>query len=142
MCVATQEQNSTSMRLLLVAGRLVGAGAAADGREELVRMDDRADGLDPVVDDVYADEVDQATFAVDSDPGSLGMPASGPVSVLRSDGFVYFEPGVFGGVCVFCGRVFCGSVPGGRVPGGTSVELAGAAIGGVLPSWLYVTLHV
>jgi hypothetical protein len=31
---------------------------------------------------------------------------------------------------------FGGSVPGGCVPGGTSVELGGAVIGGVLPSWL------
>jgi hypothetical protein len=29
-----------------------------------------------------------------------------------------------------------GSNPGGTVPAGTSVELGGAAIGGVLPSWL------
>ena len=43
---------------------------------------------------------------------------------------------------MFCPDVFGGSVPGGRVPGGTSVELTGAVIGGVLPSWLYVTLHV
>jgi len=60
----------------------------------------------------------------------------------RSDAFVYFETGLVGGVCMFCGSVPGGRVPGGRVPGGTSVELAGAVIGGVLPSWLYVTLHV
>jgi len=54
---------------------------------------------------------------------------------ISGDEFVYFVTGVFGAVCVLSGCVFCG-VPGGRVPGGTSVELGGAVIGGVLPSWL------
>src|SRR5262249_23563450 len=72
----------------------------------------------------------------DRDPGSLGMVASGPGLMLRSNECVYFETGLFGVVCVFCVRMFCGSVPGGRVPGGTSIELGGAVIGGVLPSWL------
>ena len=66
---------------------------------------------------------------------------------ISGDEFVYFVTGVFGAVCVLSGCVFCGSVPGGRVPGGrvpggTSVELVGGVIGGVLPSWLYVTLQV
>lgn len=59
------------------------------------------------------------------------MVVSGPGLVFCSDGFVYLEAGVFGAVCVFCG-----CVPGGSVPGGTSVELGGAVMGGVLPSWL------
>ena len=54
------------------------------------------------------------------------------MAALGSDELVYFEEGLLGGLCMF----------GGSVPGGTSVELAGAVIGGVLPSWLYVMLQV
>ena len=62
--------------------------------------------------------------------------------MLPSNGFVYFESGPFGVVCMPCVRLFGGGIPGGTVPGGTSLELDGAVMGGVLPSWLYVTLHV
>lgn len=68
------------------------------------------------------------------------MPAA-PGFVLRNDGFVYFESGNLE-ARVFCPGVLGGSVPGGSVPGETSVELGGAVMGGVLPSWLYVVLHV
>src|SRR5262249_55169630 len=68
--------------------------------------------------------------------GVAGLVVSGPGLVFCSDRSVYLEAGPFGVVCVFGGRMICGSVPGGSVPGGTSVELAGAVIGGVLPSWL------
>jgi hypothetical protein len=69
--------------------------------------------------------------------GRWEWPPAAPVSLLGSDELVYFEKGLFGGVCTFCVCPLCGSVPGG-----TSVELAGGVIGGVLPSWLYVMLAV
>jgi hypothetical protein len=53
------------------------------------------------------------------------------MAALGSVELVYFEEGLLGG-CMF----------GGSVPGGTSVELAGAVIGCVLPSWLYVMLQM
>jgi len=59
------------------------------------------------------------------------------MAALGSDELVYFEKGLFGGVCTFWACLLCGSVPGGA-----SVDLAGAVIGAVLPSWLYVMLHV
>jgi hypothetical protein len=73
---------------------------------------------------------------LDRDPGSLRMVASGPGLMLHSDAFVYFERDLLGVVRVSCDCVFGGGIPGGSVPGGTSVDLGGAAIGGVLPSWL------
>ncbi len=72
---------------------------------------------------------------MDSDPGLLGMVVSDPGSRAPGKGFVYFGMGSLE-PRVFCPDVLGGSIPGGSVRGGTSVELGGAMIGGVLPSWL------
>ena len=79
---------------------------------------------------------DEYSGGADRDPGPLGVVRSGPGLMLRSNEFFYFEKAYFGVVCVSWVCMFGGSSPGGRVPGGSSVELAGAVIGGVLPSWL------
>jgi hypothetical protein len=63
------------------------------------------------------------------------MVASDPGFMLGNDGFVYFEKGNLE-PRVFCPVVLGGWVPGGSVAGGTSVDLGGAVMGGVLPSWL------
>jgi hypothetical protein len=82
-------------------------------------------------------------LGADRDPGSLGVFVSDPGSYPVAMRFCRLrETGYFGVVCVACVCLFGGRSPGGSVPGAMSVELAGAAIGGVLPSWLYVTLHV